>query len=50
MVPGLAVLPPSVGAELDNGNLDFMWIRTANGIEWIEVKQTSQGFWITKSK
>lgn len=26
-----------------------MWIRTANGIEWIEVKQTNQGIWIPKS-
>lgn len=25
-----------------------MWIRTINGIEWIEVVQTSQGFWIPK--
>ena len=25
-----------------------MWIRTANGIEFIEVIQTGQGFWIPK--
>jgi hypothetical protein len=25
-----------------------MWIRTVNGIVFIEVKQTVQGFWIPK--
>lgn len=27
-------------------NRKIMWIRTVNGIVFIEVKQTSQGFWI----
>ena len=29
-------------------NRKIMWIRTANGIEWIEVEQTAQGLWIPK--
>jgi hypothetical protein len=27
-----------------------MWIRTINGITWIEVQQTLQGIWIPKIK
>ena len=27
-----------------------MWIRTTRGLEFIEVEQTSQGFWVPKSK
>jgi hypothetical protein len=29
-------------------NSKIMWIRTVNGIEWIEVEQTAQGLWIPK--
>lgn len=27
-----------------------MWIRTASGIEWIPVEQTSQGLWMPNDK
>lgn len=27
-----------------------MWIRTTNGIMFVEVKQTLQGLWIPKSE
>jgi hypothetical protein len=27
-----------------------MWIRTTNGIEWVEVEQTSQGLYTIKNK
>lgn len=29
-------------------NRKIMWIRTTNGIEWIEVEQTTQGLWMPK--
>ena len=46
----VAFIPPT--AKLMSGLslplCKIMWIRTANGIEWIEVEQTAQGLWIPK--